>query len=82
MKTIMEQGPWRVTSRINQSGNLTIEIGLNGSLHAEVILQEGGMVDLGTTARPWPLGEKGWHMPGAPSEDWRKFRFGVGEPPA
>lgn len=74
MKAIMEEGPWRVTSRINKAGNLTLEIEADGELHAELVLQAGGVIDLGTKARPWPLGEKGWDMPGAPG-DMRKFRF-------
>jgi hypothetical protein len=41
-----------------------------------LILQEVGVVDLGTKSRPWPLGESGWEMPGAPSTDWRKYRYG------
>src|ERR1700677_4222752 len=76
MQTIMEDGQWRVTCRINKSNNLTLEIERDGKPHAEVILQEGGVIDLGTMARPWPLGEKGWEMPGAPSADLRKYRFG------
>jgi hypothetical protein len=78
-KTIAEIGPWRVTSRKNRSGNLTVEVELNGVMHADLICQENGTIDLGTTGRPWPLGEQGWNMPGAPSEDWRKFRFAESE---
>jgi hypothetical protein len=63
-RTVVETGPWQVTVRINQAGNLTIEVELNGHLHADLILQEGGTLDLGTFATPWPLGEKGWDMPG------------------
>ena len=80
MRTIMEEGPWRVTSRINQAGNLTIEIECHGDLHADVVLQEDGTIDVGTKARPWPLGEKGWEMPGAPSAELRKYRFGPTDP--
>lgn len=76
MQTIMEDDHWRVTCRINKADNLTLEIEHDGEPHAEVILQEGGVIDLGTKARPWPLGEKGWDMPGAPSTDMRKYRFG------
>lgn len=72
----MEEGPWRVTSRINKAGNLTLEIEHDGVAHAEVVLQRRGVIDLGTKGRPWPLGEKGWDMPGAPSPDMRKYRFG------
>jgi hypothetical protein len=68
--------PWAVTSRVNQAGNLAIEISLNGERHAELILQEDGTVDLGTKARPWEMGKSGWTMPGAPDPDFRKFRFG------
>jgi len=71
----MEEGGWRVTCRINKSGNLALEIEHDGKAHAEVVLQQGGVIDLGTMARPWPLGEKGWRMPGAPSPDMRKYRF-------
>jgi hypothetical protein len=63
MQTIMEDGKWRVTCRINKSNNLTLEIEHDGDPHAEVILQEGGVIDLGTKARPWELGQKGWEMP-------------------
>jgi hypothetical protein len=80
-RTVVETGPWQVTVRINQAGNLTIEVELNGHLHADLILQEGGTLDLGTFATPWPLGEKGWDMPGAPSKSMRKFRFGPGDQP-
>jgi hypothetical protein len=76
VKTISEAEPWRVTTRINRAGNLALEIELDGEWHAEVVLQPGGVIDLGTKAKPWPLGEKGWDMPGAPSKDLRKFRFG------
>lgn len=75
MKTIAEDGPWRVTTRLNNAGNLTLEVELDGELHADVVLQEGGTVDVGTRARPWDIGEKGWDMPGAPP-GFRKFRFG------
>lgn len=75
MRTITEEGPWRVTTRINRAGNLALEIELDGDWHAEVVLQEGGVIDVGTKATPWPLGYKGWEMPGAPAE-LRKFRFG------
>jgi len=78
MKTIFEDDRWQVVTRINRSGNLTIEVGLDGMPHAEVVLQTGGTIDLGTRARPWPLGEQGWDMPGAPSQELRKFRFGPG----
>jgi hypothetical protein len=76
MRAIVEEGPWRVTCRINKAGNLTLEIEQDGELHADVIFQHGGVIDLGTKARPWPLGDKGWEMPGAPSSELRKFRFG------
>lgn len=75
MRAIVEEGPWSVTTRINRAGNLTLEIKLNGEWHAEVILQEKGVIDLGTKAKPWPLGEKGWEMPGSPDPNLRKFRF-------
>lgn len=75
MKTIVEEGPWRVTTRLNKAGNLTLEVELDGEMHAELVLQEKGVVDLGTRAAKWPLGERGWDMPGAPS-GFRKFRFG------
>ena len=75
IQTIAEDGHWRVTCRINKANNLTLEIEHDGALHAEVILQEGGIIDLGTKARPWELGQKGWGMPGAPSTDMRKYRF-------
>ena len=74
MKTITEFDGWRVTTRINKAGNLTLEIELNDAMHAEVILQESGTIDVGGRFKPWPLGEKGWDMPGAPS-GFRKFRF-------
>jgi hypothetical protein len=77
VKTTTEFEAWRVTARINKAGNLTLEIDLNGEMHAEVIFQEGGVVDVGGRFTPWPLGEKGWDMPGAPA-GFRKFRF---EPP-
>ena len=64
--------PWAVTSRVNQAGNFTIEISLNGEPHAELILQEDGTLDLGTKARPWEMGKSGWTMPGAPGPDFRK----------
>jgi hypothetical protein len=80
MQTITEDGHWRVMCRINKANNLTLEIEHDGVPHAEVILQEGGVIDLGTKARPWPLGEKGWEMPGAPSTDMRKYRFGPSDP--
>lgn len=75
MKSIFEDGRWRVVTRRNRSGNVTVEVELDGELHADLVLQEGGVVDLGTKARPWPLGEQGWEMPGAPSADLRKFRY-------
>jgi hypothetical protein len=75
MKTMTEVGAWRVTTRINQAGNLTIEVELRDVLHADLVLQESGVVDLGTKARPWDLGDKGWGMPGAPSPELRKYRF-------
>ena len=79
MQTIVEEGSWRVTCRINKAGNLTLEIEQDGDLHADVIFQAGGVIDLGTRARPWELGEKGWGMPGAPSSELRKYRFGPPE---
>jgi hypothetical protein len=75
----MEDGPWRVTCRINKAGNLALEIEHDGTPRADVVLQDQGIIDLGTKARPWPLGEKGWEMPGAPSTDMRKYRFGPSE---
>lgn len=78
-KTIAEIGPWRVFTRENQRGNLTVEVELNGDMHVELVCQEDGTVDLGTKGRPWPLGEKGWHMPGAASEELRKYRFSESE---
>lgn len=77
MKTTTEFEAWRVTTRINKAGNLALEIELNDEMHAEVILQERGVVDVGGRFTPWPLGEKGWEMPGA-APGFRKFRF---EPP-
>jgi hypothetical protein len=71
---MIELEPWLVTTRINKAGNLTLDISLNGEQHAEVILQEGGIIDVGARVSPWPLGEKGWGMPGAP-KGFRKFRF-------
>jgi len=76
MRTVVEEGPWRVICRINKADNLTLEIEHDGKLHADVIFQEGGVIDLGTRARPWDTGEKGWGMPGAPSTELRKYRFG------
>lgn len=78
-KTIAEIGPWRIVARENQSGNLTVEVEVNGERLADLCCQEDGTVDVGTTGRPWPLGEKGWAMPGAPSEDWRRYRFAESE---
>lgn len=75
MKGTIEIEPWRVTTRQNRSGNLTIEVELDGEIHAEVVLQQSGKIDLGTKARPWQLGPKGWAMPGAVSTEFRKFRF-------
>lgn len=65
MKTTAEFESWRVTTRINKAGNLALEIELNGEMHAEVILQEKGIMDVGGRLKPWPLGDKGWDMPGA-----------------
>lgn len=76
MRGIIEIDEWQVAVRRNQSGNLAIEVQLKGEAHAEVVLQSGGVIDLGTKARPWPLGEQGWQMPGAPSDKLRKYRFG------
>ena len=81
MRSIYEDGTWRVVTRMNRSGNLAVEVELEGAPHAELILQRGGVVDLGTKARPWPLGERGWDMPGALSSALRKFRFGPDVPP-
>lgn len=75
-KTTTEFGPWNVVTRINKAGNLTLEISLDGTPHAEVILQEGGMIDLSGRITPWDIGEKGWQNPGGPGDDFRKFRFG------
>lgn len=66
---------------INKSGNLALEIALNGEMHAEVILQEGGVVDLSGRLTPWDIGPKGWDNPGAPA-DFRKFRFEPAQGPA
>ena len=74
-KTVAEIGPWRVFARENQKGNLTVEVELRGVMHADLVCQENGTVDLGTKGRPWPLGEKGWNMPGAPTQGMRKYRF-------
>jgi hypothetical protein len=76
MQDMYEDDRWRVIARRNAHHNLTIEIELDGVPHAELVLQTGGTIDLGTKARPWDLGEIGWQMPGAPSADLRKFRFG------
>src|ERR1700734_498644 len=35
MRATMEDGQWRVTSRINKAGNLTLEIEHDGEPHAE-----------------------------------------------
>ena len=53
MKTTSEEGPWRVTTRINRAGNLTLEIELAGDQIAWVVIGIGvnvswlptGMVD-------------------------------------
>lgn len=73
-RTTTEFARWTIVTRINQAGNLTLEIDLDGGRHAEVILQEGGIIDVSGRMTPWPLGDKGWDNPGAPS-DFRKFRF-------
>lgn len=75
MQGTIEIDDWRVTTRKNRAGNLTLEVYLGDEMHAEIILQKNGTLDLGTKARPWPLGKKGWDMPGA-VKDMRKFRFG------
>lgn len=75
MRTVAEQGRWQVVVRINKAGNLTVEVTLDDKPHAEVIMQEDGTLDLGTKAQPWPLGDKGWEMPGAGNAELRKFRF-------
>lgn len=80
MKSITEFDDWSVTARINKAGNLALEIKLKDDMHAEVILQTDGTVDVGGRFKPWPLGEKGWDMPGAPS-GFRKFRFEATEQP-
>ena len=77
-KAIMEEDRGASRRGSNKAGNLTLEIERDNALHAEVVLQEGGVIDIGTTGRPWDLGEKGWDMPGAPSPQMRKYRF---EPP-
>ena len=69
-------GPWRVEVRHNRAGNLAIEVSLDDKPHAEFVLQEDGTLDVGTKAIPWDLGEAGWKMPGAPTPELRKFRFG------
>lgn len=74
MKTLVDLDRWIVTTRINRNGNLAVEVVLDGDPHAEVILQPGGVIDIGGRINPWPLGEKGWDMPGAPP-GFRKFRF-------
>lgn len=66
---------WTIVARRNQAGNLTIEVALDGVDHAEIVLQENGIIDLGSESLRWDLNEKGWSMPGAPNEQWRKFRF-------
>jgi len=71
-----ELGPWGVDVRRNKAGNLAIEVSLEGEAHAEFVLQEDGTLDVGTKATPWDLGDAGWQMPGAPSPELRKFRFG------
>jgi hypothetical protein len=82
-KTTTEFDRWNVVARINRAGNLTLEIALDGEMHAEVILQEGGVIDLSGRVTPLEIGPKGWDNPGAPS-DFRKFRFKrfPGEAPA
>jgi hypothetical protein len=70
-----EDWPWKVQIRENKAGNLAIEVELKGKPHAEFVLQEDGILDVGTKGKPWELGDKGWEMPGAPSSDLRKFRF-------
>ena len=74
MKTVVSLDRRTVTNRINRNGNLAVEVALDGDPHAEVILQPGGVIDLGGKINPWPLGDKGWDMPGAPP-GFRKFRF-------
>lgn len=74
----IELGPWRVTARINKKRNLTVEVELDGEDHANVIMQEGGKVELETKARPKDVGEKGLVVSNASSEDIRRFWF---EPP-
>jgi len=68
--------PWKVEIRQNKAGNLAIEVQLRGEPFAEFVLQEDGTLDVGTKGKPWELGQAGWEMPGAPSSDLRKFRFG------
>jgi len=48
MTMIAEEEPWRVTTRINKAGNLALEVELHGQLHAELVLQDKGVIDLGT----------------------------------
>jgi len=72
--------PWQVDIRQNKAGNLAIEIRLNGEAHAEFVLSDDGTLDLGTKGKPWDLGEKGWHMPNAPDDSLRKFRFSPKSP--
>jgi hypothetical protein len=55
MQTIMEDGHWRVTCRINKSDNLTLEIEHDGDPHAEVILQERQELGDDWTLRLGPL---------------------------
>lgn len=71
-----QHGPWLVDVRQNKAGNLAIEVSLDGKPHAEFVLQTDGTLDVGTKAKPWDLGEAGWEMPGAPTPELRKFRFG------
>jgi len=74
MRSTTEFDRWNVVARINKAGNLTLEIALDGEMHAEVILQEGGVIDLSGRVTPFDVGPKGWDNPGAPS-DFRKFRY-------
>jgi len=46
--------------RINKADNLAVEVGVDDEPHAELVLQDDDTVDLGTRARPWDPGDKGW----------------------
>lgn len=77
MKATIELEPWNVTTRINNAGNLTLEISLHGEPHAEMTLQEKGVIDVAARVHPLPLGSKGWAVHGG-ATGFRKFRFDPG----